>query len=78
MLTRPDCFSATIEFDTDSIIIEENFLKEMQAAADYLLQFREETLNVVGHTDNVGSEEYNLALSRRRAQSVSNYLSGTI
>ncbi|PKN69784.1 MAG: hypothetical protein CVU54_09080 [Deltaproteobacteria bacterium HGW-Deltaproteobacteria-12] len=70
----PDCFSAAIEFDTDSIIIEENFQKEMQAAADYLLQFREETLNVVGHTDNVGSEEYNLALSRRRAQSVSNYL----
>jgi OOP family OmpA-OmpF porin len=28
----------------------------------------------VGYTDNIGSEEYNLGLSRRRAESVADYL----
>ena len=30
---------------------------------------------VVGHTDTSGTEEYNIALSERRAQSVADYLS---
>ena len=28
---------------------------------------------VAGHTDNVGKDEYNLGLSQRRAQAVTNY-----
>lgn len=32
------------------------------------------TLNVAGHTDSTGSEQYNLKLSRQRAQSVQSYL----
>lgn len=31
-------------------------------------------LSLVGHTDNVGSEVYNLRLSQRRAQSVADYI----
>lgn len=31
-------------------------------------------LSLVGHTDNIGSEEYNLRLSQRRAQSVADYI----
>ncbi len=74
ILALPNCFSIIIEFDTDSSIIEENFHDEMQAAADYLIKHGTAKLNIVGHTDNIGSEEYNLALSQRRAQSVGNYL----
>lgn len=31
-------------------------------------------ISLVGHTDNVGSEEYNLRLSQSRAQSVADYI----
>jgi len=31
-------------------------------------------VTVIGHTDSVGSDAYNQALSERRAQSVVNYL----
>ncbi len=34
----------------------------------------QETLNIIGYTDRIGSNAYNMELSRRRAQSVRNYL----
>lgn len=37
---------------------------------------RDAVLVIVGHTDNVGSEPYNLNLARRRAQAVKDYLVG--
>ncbi|PKN76686.1 MAG: hypothetical protein CVU52_03655 [Deltaproteobacteria bacterium HGW-Deltaproteobacteria-10] len=74
ILPMPTCFSSIIEFDTDSSRIEDNYRDEMQAAAEYLVKYGTAKLNIVGHTDNIGSEEYNMALSLRRAQSVGNYL----
>jgi OOP family OmpA-OmpF porin len=35
---------------------------------------REATIEIVGHADQIGSEEYNLALSQRRADAVRAYL----
>ncbi|WP_157928715.1 OmpA family protein [Vibrio fujianensis] len=34
----------------------------------------DQTLKVEGHTDNIGSDEYNFSLGLRRAQSVADYL----
>jgi outer membrane protein OmpA-like peptidoglycan-associated protein len=31
-------------------------------------------LEIIGHTDNIGSEFYNLELSKKRAKSVANFL----
>ncbi|WP_234409101.1 OmpA family protein [Marinilabilia salmonicolor] len=45
-----------------------------------MVEFLEENPDVrimlEGHTDNVGSEEYNLNLSENRARSVFNYIAG--
>ncbi len=39
-----------------------------------LNKFEDTNILLVGHTDSTGSEEYNLGLSQRRAQSVASYL----
>jgi outer membrane protein OmpA-like peptidoglycan-associated protein len=38
------------------------------------VRYQKTTLTVVGHTDNVGSNDYNQKLSERRAHSVAQYL----
>ena len=53
-------------------------LQESSIALDKLYQFLKEnasvTMEVSGHTDNIGSPEVNKYISRQRAQSVVNYL----
>lgn len=44
--------------------------------ASFLNEHRERNVIIEGHTDNVGSDDYNLGLSQRRAQSVKLYLVG--
>lgn len=48
------------------------------AALRFLDQHRQKRLLVVGHTDTVGSDKDNTALSERRAQNVFLYLSGDV
>jgi outer membrane protein OmpA-like peptidoglycan-associated protein len=44
--------------------------------AKFLGEYPERTVMVEGHADNVGSDEYNQALSERRADGVKSYLIG--
>jgi outer membrane protein OmpA-like peptidoglycan-associated protein len=46
----------------------------MDKVADVVVRYQKTTLTVVGHTDNVGSNDYNQKLSERRAHSVAQYL----
>jgi outer membrane protein OmpA-like peptidoglycan-associated protein len=61
-------------FDTDSSTIKAGFNSTMDKVADVVLRYGKTTLTVVGHTDNVGSNDYNQKLSERRAHSVAQYL----
>ncbi|HHL20046.1 MAG TPA: OmpA family protein [Aliiroseovarius sp.] len=59
-----------ILFATDSDIVGPGLQSDLAALAQNLIDYPNSTIQVIGHTDNVGSAEYNLSLSRRRAASV--------
>ena len=46
----------------------------LRSLAGNFRQYPDEEISVEGHTDNVGSPEYNQTLSERRAGSVRDYL----
>jgi outer membrane protein OmpA-like peptidoglycan-associated protein len=73
-LESPGTYAVHHEFDRSEIIPDEefdNFIVRLKA-------FREQVpgikLNVIGHTDYVGSESYNYNLGMRRAKNTKDYL----
>ena len=70
----------TVHYSTDAFFdFDESTLRpEGRAALDDLVAQLGEvnygSIRVVGHTDRIGGEEYNKALSERRANAVKNYL----
>lgn len=65
-----------IEFDSGKATLTpsgQRILDEMAAA---LQKVKNKKVEVIGHTDNVGLRESNLALSQARAEAVRSYLSG--
>ncbi len=63
-----------IHFDFDSARIRPDSHPVLKSVAQLLLRDSGLRLEIVGHTDDVGPEAYNLALSRQRATSVVQYL----
>ncbi|MBP5399091.1 MAG: OmpA family protein [Alphaproteobacteria bacterium] len=65
---------SNITFATDSDVFQTGFNSILDSVAIVLKKYDKTAINVVGHTDNVGSDEYNMQLSAKRALAVSNYL----
>ncbi|HQS98713.1 MAG: hypothetical protein B7Y26_05670 [Hydrogenophilales bacterium 16-64-46] len=63
-----------VNFDNDSAKLLPESIVILDAAADTLKQWGEVKVEVSGYTDSVSSEEYNLDLSQRRAETVRAYL----
>jgi OmpA-OmpF porin, OOP family len=62
-----------IEFDLDSTEITEGSKPTLDRAVKVLTDYPDIRLEIVGHTDNEGTTEYNLELSQGRADSVKRY-----
>ncbi len=63
-----------VTFAVDSTDISPSFRSALDQVAQSMIQYPNSLVDVMGHTDSTGSESYNLDLSRRRAEAVSNYL----
>ena len=71
---RPGCVNIRVSFDTNSTQVDAIPKSSVQTIMEYLVKHPENTLVITGHTDSVGPDAFNLELSRRRAQSVKQYL----
>jgi outer membrane protein OmpA-like peptidoglycan-associated protein len=67
-------FNSGLLFDVNKATLRDASKAELAKLAQILNKYPDTNILVEGHTDNTGSEEYNLELSRQRAQSVENYL----
>jgi len=68
-------FSSGILFDVNRADLKDFSRTELVKLAQILNKYDDTNILLAGHTDSTGSDEYNLGLSRRRAQSVANFLS---
>jgi len=64
-------------FDFDSAELKPAMMSELDNAANQINASKgDEMLEIVGHTDSTGPEDYNQGLSERRAQAAADYLAG--
>jgi outer membrane protein OmpA-like peptidoglycan-associated protein len=67
-------FEEAILFGFDSSALRPEAQQNLRQMADVLVRYPDTNLIIIGHTDNVGTDEYNYDLSERRANSVKRYL----
>jgi outer membrane protein OmpA-like peptidoglycan-associated protein len=64
----------TVYFDFDSAELRPESITELERVVRFMNDIPSSTALVEGHTDSIGTEAYNLALSDRRAKAVYDYL----
>jgi outer membrane protein OmpA-like peptidoglycan-associated protein len=69
-LTMPS--SITFAFNSSQLTADAQ--NALNSVANVLNQYPDSTINVTGHTDDIGSDTYNQRLSEQRAASVAGYL----
>ena len=67
-------FESGLLFDFDSSQLRAASRQNLSELAGTLNEMADSELLIAGHTDSVGSDDYNYALSERRAQSAADYL----
>ncbi|HBL17640.1 MAG: hypothetical protein A2X36_14680 [Elusimicrobia bacterium GWA2_69_24] len=63
-----------IEFEFNKAVLKPQSKVALEMVADLMFRHTDLKLMVFGHTCDVGSDEYNLWLSQKRAQAVKSYL----
>lgn len=63
-----------ILFGFDSYSLSQDSKEKLERLAETLKEYDETNILVAGHTDNVGTDTYNMKLSERRADAVASFL----
>ena len=67
---------AEVLFDFDSYEVKEGVKESITTLGKDLAENKDIKLKIIGHTDSIGTEQYNLNLSLERANSIKKYLVG--
>ncbi|MGD9982268.1 MAG: OmpA family protein [Hyphomonadaceae bacterium] len=67
-------FPADLTFDFNRDTVKSQFVGTLRDTGAVLREYDQTTVDVIGHADSVGSDEYNLDLSERRADNVADIL----
>ena len=68
------CVGMKVQFDTGSAKIKPEYQPEIKRVADYMKEHPDQVGTIEGYADWKGPAEYNLKLSRQRADAVRNYM----
>jgi outer membrane protein OmpA-like peptidoglycan-associated protein len=69
-----DKMTLQVFFDFDKNILTEADLKELPKAVAFVKKYPGAKIRLDGYTDSIGTDEYNMKLSERRATAVKDYL----
>jgi peptidoglycan-associated lipoprotein len=69
------CTLSTVYFGFDDSSVQASERDRLAANVTCIEGTKGKNVYLIGHTDSSGTEEYNIALSERRAQSVADYMS---
>ena len=67
-------FDSGILFDIDSYVLKPATQTNAKKLAVTLNKYDDTEIHVLGHTDNTGTDDYNMTLSKKRAAAVEDYL----
>lgn len=74
---KPQPFSENnlfIQFDLNSFKLPNNAIENLDRLAECLINSPEKKIKIIGHTDSTGDYDYNLRVSRLRADKIKSYL----
>ena len=63
-----------LKFETDGYTVDKEKNEQLATLIDFLKAHRGYVVTIYGHTDDIGSKEYNKSLSDKRAKSVAQFL----
>ncbi len=63
-----------LEFELGKAIIKESSYESLEELANLLIRKSDWKLKIAGHTDNQGSDQTNLILSKKRAEAVRDFM----
>jgi OmpA-OmpF porin, OOP family len=69
-----DRLTVHVNFDFNKSDIRKSDLDDLQKAVDFVKKYPDYKISIEGHTDSIGTPEYNQGLSERRAAAVKAYL----
>ena len=75
--TQKYCSILDVQFDINNDEIQREDKEKLAVLGTYMKKYPDTTVVIEGHTDDVGTEEMNMTLSKKRAESITKYLEDT-